>query len=78
MALTMASSKGGKAGFGPTPRRVLKGKITGRPTPPPMADGVGMQVHPPASLDIGKRRLLLEEKDKAGSLPKLEPHCAST
>ncbi len=78
MALTMASSKGGKAGFGPTPCRVLQGKTTGGPTSPPMADGVGMQVHLLASLDIGKCRLLMEEKDEFGSLTKLEPNCAPT
>jgi hypothetical protein len=35
-------------------------------------------VHLLASLDIGKRRLLMEEKEKFGSLPKLEPISAPT
>jgi hypothetical protein len=37
-----------------------------------------MQVHLLASLDIGKCRLLMEEKDKFGSLAKLEPNNAPT
>jgi hypothetical protein len=43
-----------------------------------MADGVGMQVYLLASLDIGKCRLLMEEKHEFGSLAKLEPNSAPT
>ncbi len=43
-----------------------------------MADRVGMKVYLLASCDIGKRRLLMEQKDEFGSLAKLEPNSPPT
>jgi hypothetical protein len=41
-----------------------------------MPDRVGVQIHTTTSLDIGKRRLLIEQEYELGALAELEPDCA--
>jgi hypothetical protein len=72
IALTIASSRGGKLRLAPAPRLVLQGEAALGPALPPEPDGVGVQLHVGCGLGIREERLLMEQEDQAGSLSELE------
>src|SRR5262249_51172672 len=72
MALTTASSWGGKGSLAAPPRLILQGEVARGPALPPGPDGVGMEPHTGRGLGVGEVRLLVMEEDQFGPLPQLE------
>ena len=68
MALTMASSRGGKLGLAAASRLVLEGEIAVGPAFPPEPDGVGMESDAGGGLGVGQERLVMEEQGQFGPL----------
>src|SRR5262245_43250132 len=71
MALTTASSRGGKGGLAPPPGLILQGEVAGGPAPPPGPDGVGVEWYAGRGLGVGEGRLPVQEEDQFGALPQL-------
>ena len=71
IALTTASSRGGKPGFTPPSRFVRQSKMAVGPAPSPEANGVGVQLHLSTGLGVGDEGLVVQEEHQSGSLPQL-------
>jgi hypothetical protein len=71
MALTMASSWGGKLGLAAASRFVVEGEIAIGPAFPPEPDGVGMESDASGGLGVGQERLVVKEQGQFGPLPQL-------
>ena len=73
--------KGGKGGLAASPGGVFEGKVALGPALPPAADAVGVEVEPGGEIDVGERRVLVQEQDQfapvaAGATPPCEPRPA--
>src|SRR5512135_470238 len=77
IALTMASSRGGKIGRAAPSRSILQSEVAFGPAFPPETDGVGMQLHAARRRGIREEWMLMQQEDQAGSLSELEPDRAS-
>src|SRR3954470_6378628 len=77
IALTIASSRGGKNRRAAPSRLILQSEIALGPAFPPESNGVGMQLHAGRGFGIGEERLLVEQEDQAGPLSELELDRAS-
>src|SRR2546421_2713675 len=60
-ALTKAWSKGGKGRLAAPSRLVLQGKVSCGPPAAPALDRTQMQLHPFCGLNIGHKRVLLQQ-----------------
>src|SRR3989442_11051212 len=70
-ALTKAWSKGGKGRLAAPSRLVLQGKVACGPPATPSLHRTQMQLHPFCGLNIGHKRVLMQQQRQRGPLPQL-------
>jgi hypothetical protein len=78
MALTTASSRGGKGRLAPASGQVVQGEVALGPAAAPVTNRIGVKADLVAGLDVGEVGVLMEEQSQLGALAKLETDGAAT
>jgi hypothetical protein len=78
MALTTASSRGGKDRSASASGQVVQGEVAASPAFAPVAHRIGVKADPSGGLDVGQSRVPVQEQDQLGPLAPLETNGAAT